>query len=450
MEKIESNKIDKYIVKRVKNNAAAFLLTSSLFLIYWSLFLLFNLNIQSNTFNLYLFFIILELSSNIAIIVTSIISLLKRNYKRYQYFFTCNWILLIIATFPIPFAYLFNAGINNTFFYNEVAAIATPTTVLCILSLFFAAASIEKYHQEDEPAHKTFSRLMVGTLFTAVLYVFSSLIYKIISIGQINSRLTSIFYYIVLLFIYFLLCLYSAINVTKEMLITPTKINKKTKAETNPLFIKTYYIYLFYALVSIAIDIINFTFYYINNNEIYTILYGKLTSTSVTFDFVILLFIHLFIFIFSLIKILNKKSKKDSLYSLSLLLILLCLSFFFPSMIGGYEIVKTYISNHYNLTNYIIPLFGIISLSAIGVGSAIAAIFFIKDRRIDAAIFIAVASFMIFGVDLFLYGGEIYLLLYGYKNTLIDIISLSKSVFDLIIIAFNLLTLVKEYPKAKD
>ncbi len=99
---------------------------------------------------------------------------------------------------------------------------------------------------------------------------------------------------------------------------------------------------------------------------------------------------------------------------------------------------------------YIIPEFSIITFAVIGVGTSLAGLFFVRHRRIDAAIFIAVASFMMVGVTIALFAGEIYLLV-NEKSTFFQSISvLVESLPDLALVIINLLALSREYPQKEE
>ena len=443
------NKEESECARRAIRNAIAFLIASTCFLAYWITFLLMGVAERPKNYSLYLFFVILELVFHSLIIVFTSLSLRKKHHKHYQFFFTGNWILLSIATFPLPFAYLFSAGMNNVPLDNEVASMATPTTILCILALFFASAALEKYQERDISAHKTFIRLMVGTLFAAALYVFGSMIYKISVNTNPSGMLTTIYFYVALAFIYLAICVYGAISVTKEMSITSLDEKRKVPDSKHSLFQIANGFYLAYSLINIVMDSYNLASAIKNDNVITNIRFGRVDSFLLLGNEIFLFLIHSFLLLYAFILLhaKNEEKQRDPLFSLSVLSVLFCLSYAVPGIVGGNGIVKTYLSSRVNMIPYIIPEFSIITFAVIGVGTSLAGLFFVGHRRIDAAIFIAVASFMMVGVTIALFAGEIYLLV-NEKSTFFQSISvLVESLPDLALVTINLLALAKEYPQ---
>lgn len=445
-----NNKIDTVdYARRAYSNAIAFFITSTCFLTYWIAFLVMGVKEQPKNYSLYLFFVVLELIFNSLIIILSAFSILKKNQKRYEYFFTWDLILLSIATFPMPFAYLFSAGIGNASIDNEIASMATPTTIFCILALFFAAASLEKYQEQDITAHKAFIRLAVGSLFAAAIYAFACMIYKISVNTNPEGLLTTVYYYTALTFIYLALCVYGIISVAKEMSLPSFDIKRKVPNSNHSMFEIANIVYLAYALINIVLDCYNLASAIKNDNSILSIKFGKVDSYYLLGNEIFLFLIHFFMLVYAFLLLHDRqeKNRKDPLFSLSILSVLFCLSYAVPGTIGGYGIVMTYLSSRINMVPYIIPEFSIITFAFVGLGTSMAGLFFVKKRRIDAAIFIAVASFMMVGVIMALYIGEINLLIQGERTWNQSIPSLIESLPDLSLVFINLLALSKEYPK---
>ncbi len=436
---------------RAKSNGIAFLLASCLFLIYWILFALFGLNERPSAYFLYLFFVILEVIFNSLIIVVTIFSLKKRNYDKYELFFTANWILISLATFPLPFAYLFSAGYSNAPMDNEIASMATPTTILCVLALFFAAAAFEKYQEQDITAHKVFIRLTVGCLLTAAVYVFGCMLYKIWTNTNPLGLLTTIYFYVALAFIYLALCIYASVSVGYEMSLPSIDAKRKEPDPSRSLFQMAIVFYLCYALIEIIIDCYNLASAFRNENVTMSIPFGKVDSSLLLGDEIFLFLIHTFMLVYSFLLLHDRDetNRRDPLFSLNVLAALFSLSYAIPAIVGAYGIVLTYLTSRTTIVHFIIAIFAIITFASMGVGTSVAGLLSATKRRIDSALFLAVSSCMMVGVSLALIYGEVALLLSENASWLQTISTLLERFPDVALVTISLLALSREFPRKK-
>lgn len=437
--------------RRAKSNGIAFLFASGLFLLYWILFVLFGLNERPSAFSLYLFFVILELIFNSLIIVVTIFSLRKKNHEKYELFFTVNWILITIATFPMPFAYLFSAGYSNAPMDNEIASMATPTTILCILALFFASAAFEKYQEQDITAHKVFIRLMVGCLLTATIYVFGCMLYKIWTNTNPLGLLTTVYFYVALALIYLALCIYSSVCVGHEMSLPSIDAKRKEPSASHSLFHTAIVFYLCYALIEIIIDCYNLASAFHNEAVTMSIPFGKVDSPLLLGDEIFLFLIHSFmlVYAFLLLHDRHEANRRDPLFSLNVLAALFSLSYAIPAIVGAYGIVISYLTSKVRIVHVIIAIFAIITFASVGVGTSIAGLLNAEKHRIDSALFLAVSSCMMVGVSLALIYGEIALLL-GENASWPQTISTFLERFpDVALVTISLLALSREFPRKK-
>lgn len=438
--------------RHAKANAIAFLTACGCFLAYWIAFLIMGLAEKPSNFPLYLFFITLELIVLSLIIATSIVSLRKKNHDRYELFFTVNWVLLAIATFPLPFAYLFSAPSSTISLNNEVAAMGTPTTILTILSLFFACAAYEKYHEDDIKAHKLFAQLMVGSLFAAVVYVFGCMIFKIAKNTNPAGQLTTIYYYVGLAVLYIALCIYASIRTRKEALKSNESALRTAPDPKRSLFGIANAIYFVYGLINLIIDCYTLANAFQNDVLTLSVRYGRVDSSLLLGDSIFLFMTHIamVIYAFLLIHDRHKEDQRDPLFSLCALGAMFAVSYAVTSLVGGYGMVTAYLDSPRSMSDYIISNFGIITFSVVAFATALAGMFSSSNDRYSAALFMLVSSFLTAGIVISLFYGEISVLAKGIINVQDGVLSLVRSFPDFAIMIITILAIAREFPpKAK-
>ena len=435
-----------------KQNAIAFFVSSGLFFLYWLSFALFGLYERPENIGLYFFFIAIELLCQSAILLVSILSLRKKNREKYELFFTINWVLLALATFPLPFAFLFSSSVGNAPFHNEIASFATPTTILTLLSLFFASSAYEKYKEEDYKWHKTFAELMVGTLFAAAIYTFGCMIYKI-SVGT-NPKgvLTNVYFYLVLALIYIALCVYASIRINKESKLPYKEIARKAPDSDKSLFGIANGFYFAYGLINLTIDCYSLASAFKNDNVTLSVRYGYIDSTLLLGDSIFLFMTHLgmTLYAFLLIHDKDKSNKRDPLYSLNVLCALFALSYLVTSFVGSYGLIKKYVNTDYDATSYIISNLMIFCFGVIAFACALAGLFKSKKYRVDSALFLAIASFMMVGIVFGLIYGEISVLLKNINSLSVSIPSILQALPDIALVSVNIVAFSKEYPSKEN
>ncbi len=446
MEK-ESRAVSGY-EKRAKENGIAFLLASSCFSLYWILFLLFGRR-DGEEGRLHLFFVILELSFSALIVIVSALSLKKKNHERYELFFTIDWVLLTLATFPLPFAYLSNASISNMAMDNEVASMATPSSILCVLALFFAASSYEKYIEMDITAHKVFIRLMVGCLFASATYVFGSLLYKIWVNENPDGLFTTVYFYIALVAIYLSLCVYSSISVSKEMALPSIDAKRASPDKSRSLFRLATVFYLCYSLLKTISDCYNLATAFSNSSPTLSIPFGYASAPTLLGDQIFLFLIHILMLVYSFLLLHEKEESRNPLFSLNLLSALFSLSYAVPSFMGAYGIIVHYSSSSVRYVHYILSIFSIVTFASVGVGTSVAGLLCADKRRIDSALFLSVASCMMVGVSLASIYGTIALLLGEKASWPLLLLSSLERMEDVALVTVSLLALSREYPSKK-
>ncbi len=446
MKQAENIKVDSS--KRAKENGIAFLIASSLFALYWALFLVFGKG-ESSQNALHIFFVVLELVFSSLIAVVSSFSLRKKNHERYELFFTINWVLLTLATFPLPFAYLSNASISNGVNDNEIASMTTPTTILCVLALFFAAASYEKYIEMDITAHKVFIRLMVGCLFASAIYVFGSLLYKIWANVNPAGLFNTVYFYIALAIIYLSLCIYSSYSVGKEMSLPSIDAKREAPDKSKSLFHLATVFYLCYSLLKIISDCYNLASAFSNTTSTLSIPFGYVDAPTLLGDQVFLFLIHTLMLVYSFILLHEKDERRNPLFSLNLLSALFSISYFVPSFMGVYGLIVQYSTSRVRLVHPITSIFAILTFSAIGAGSSIAGLLYSDKRSIDSALFLSVASCMMVGVSIAAIYGVIALLIAEKASWPLVIITLLERLEDVAVVTVSLLALTREYPSKK-
>ncbi len=434
--------------QRARANGIAFLIASSLFSLYWVLFLLFGQGDSSNE-ALHLFFVILELFFCSLLVLVSAFSLRKKNHERYELFFTIDWVLLTLATFPLPFAYLSNASISNGALDNEIAAMATPTTILCVLALFFAVSSYEKYIEMDFTAHKVFIRLMVGCLLASATYVFGALLYKIWTNSNPSGLFNTVYFYIALALIYLSLCVYSSVSVSKEMSIPSVDAKRLSPDKSKSLFHLATVFYLCYSLAKIVSDCYNLASAFSNSSSTLSIPFGYVDSSSLLGDQIFLFLIHILMLVYSFLLLHEKEENRNPLFSLNLLSALFSLSYCIPSFVGAYGLVVHYSSSKVRYVHYVLSIFSIVSFATVGVGTSIAGLLYADKHHIDSALFLAVASCMMVGVSLASIYGTLALLLSEKACWPLFLASLLERMEDVALVSVSLLALTREYPSKK-
>lgn len=428
-------------------NGVAFIVSSTFFLLYWSFYLSYGLLNSPENKAKYIVFTLLEMILNVAIIVLGILAINPKNAVKSPQFFSFGWMLVSLATFPVPFAYLFGAGFTHTPLDNEIAAIATPVTVLSLLAFFFALASYMKLKGGDGRSYKSFLSLTLGTLLAAALYLFLCLLYKMAKSTNASGFFNTIYIYSLLALDYIALAIYGLVSLRYEEDLPDTFQPMFALRAKKSIFPFLNAFFLAYGLLNLTFDCFSLGASLTNGSTVTSVRFGQVSSSLFLGDCLFLFLDHLLIFIYAFLSV-HQKDRRDPIYSLSIFLTLFSAGYMVPGLVGSYGFISHYFSTSEEVAPYIIMTFSLFAFAVMSFGSSFAAFFSFKKMRREGSLLLAVGSFMIIGVTVMLYAGLIYVWVKDglpWFNGLVSIITYLPDLFLSIAI---LVALGREYPEA--
>lgn len=439
--------MDFYSVKRKHAiyNSLAFIVSSSFFLLYWCLYLVYGLWAAPENKAKYIVFTLLELILNVLIIILGLLGLRKKNALKSPEIFSFGWMLVSLATFPVPFAYLFGAGFTSTPLDNEIAAISTPVTVLSFLALFFALSSFMKLRGGDGRSYKSFLSLTLGTLLAAAIYLFLCLLYKMANATNASGFLSTVYIYALLALDYIALAIYGLVSLRYEVDLPdsfPPKIIKKPS-----IFGMVNAFFLAYGLLNLIFDCFNLAASFSNTSTIINVRFGQVGPALFLGDTLFLLLDHLFIFLYAFLSVHQKDNRRDPLFSLSIFLALFSAGYMVPGLVGAYGFISHYLQTAEEVAPYVIMTFSLFTFAVMSFGSSFAAFFSVKKMRREASTLLSVSSVMMLGVILMLFGGLIYVWASSGLLWFNGLLSLIGYLPDIAIVSIVLVGLSREYPE---